>query len=59
MVSNHSIESSKTISASMGGNNMLVAVRMRPLSNKEKKEGQKECCEVSYIIIYYILYIII
>jgi hypothetical protein len=25
---------------------MLVCVRLRPLSDKEKSSGQKECCEV-------------
>ena len=32
--------------ATMAGNNMLVAVRLRPLSNKEKQKGEKSCCQV-------------
>ncbi|GMH54382.1 hypothetical protein TrRE_jg6810, partial [Triparma retinervis] len=32
--------------ASINGDNMLVAVRMRPLSKKELQSGQKSCCEV-------------
>ncbi|GMH95935.1 hypothetical protein TrVE_jg11889 [Triparma verrucosa] len=32
--------------ASLAGNNMLVAVRMRPLSRKEIQGGEKSCCQV-------------
>lgn len=32
--------------ASINGDNMLVAVRMRPLSMKELQSGQRSCCEV-------------
>ena len=32
--------------ATMAGENMLVAVRMRPLSSKEKAKGEKSCCQV-------------
>ncbi|GMI01896.1 hypothetical protein TrLO_g8118 [Triparma laevis f. longispina] len=32
--------------ASLAGNNMLVAVRMRPLSKKEIQTGEKSCCQV-------------
>ena len=32
--------------ASINGDNMLVAVRMRPLSKKEKASGETSCCEV-------------
>ena len=36
----------KKKTASIAGNNMLVAVRMRPLSKKEIACGEKSCCEV-------------
>lgn len=32
--------------ASIGGDNMLVCVRVRPLSGKEAAKGERSCCQV-------------
>jgi hypothetical protein len=32
--------------ASLAGTNMLVAVRLRPLSEKEKAKGERSVCQV-------------
>ena len=32
--------------ASLNGDSLLVAVRLRPLSGKEQAKGERSCCEV-------------